>query len=72
MTTAQATADVFLTAFRALPRRVRDEVVLHIVQDASLREDFIDLAIAENRLKEPTRPLKQFLSDLKLKTKRAL
>ena len=69
MTTAQATADVFLTAFRALPRRVQDEVVVHIIQDGNLREDLIDLAIAEDRLKEPVRPLKRFLSDLK--TKRA-
>ncbi len=69
MTTEQATANVFLTAFRALPRRVQDEVFVHIVQDESLREDLIDLAITESRLKEPTRPLKQFLSSLK--TKRA-
>ena len=67
MTSAHATAEVFLTAFQALPHRVQDEFVSLIVQDKKLREDLIDLAIAESRIKEPARPIKQFLSELKAK-----
>lgn len=63
MSPAQATAKIFVTAFKALPPGTRDRVVLEILRDRSLREDLLDLAIAEERIKEPSKPLKRFLSE---------
>lgn len=65
MTTTQATAQVFLAAFKTLPSKARNQVVLEIIRDKRLREDSIDLAIAEERVKESSRPPRKFLSEVK-------
>ena len=62
MTRVQATAEVFVAAFRALPRRQKDAVLSQLAKDRTVREDLIDLAVAEERKKEPSRPLREFLS----------
>lgn len=61
MTRVQATAEVFVAAFRALPRRQKDAVLSQLAKDRTVREDLIDLAVAEERKKEPSRPLREFL-----------
>lgn len=64
MTQAQAVAEVFLTAFHALPKVQQNRIIAVMVRDPHLREDLIDLAIAETRSKEPYRPLRTFLHSL--------
>ena len=59
-----ATAQVFITALKALPRRQRDSVLAGLASDPEVREDLIDLAIAAERRKERSRPFKQFLKSL--------
>ena len=49
MTAKQATAQVFLTAFRALPRAEQSAFLFTIIRDRIFREDIIDLAIAAKR-----------------------
>jgi hypothetical protein len=49
MTQVQATAVVFLTAFRALPKEEQEAVLAGIVEDENLREDLLDLAVFEQR-----------------------
>jgi len=55
MTEVEATADVFLTAFRALPKTERDAVIVRIAQDKSLARDLLDLATIAQRRCEPSR-----------------
>ena len=62
MTRVQATVEVFVAAFRALPRRHKDAVLSRLAQDRTVREDLLDLAVAAERKKEPSRPLREFLS----------
>ena len=68
MTSQQATAEVFMTAFRALPHKEQDSFLVAMVKDARLREDLIDLAIATKRSCEKTKPLRSFLKSLKRST----
>jgi len=62
MTAREATAGVFLTALRALPKKDREAVLAEIASDDKLREDLFDLALIAQRRKEPTRPFRKYLS----------
>ncbi len=65
MTAIQAKAEVFLTAFGALPRSEQSAILFGLMHNARLREDIIDLAVAETRNRQPSRPLKSFLTELR-------
>jgi len=63
MTKAQgATADIFLTALKALPKGERDAVVVRIARDRTFRKDILDLALIGERRSEPSRPFREYLS----------
>ena len=63
MTKAQAaTADIFLTALKALPKGERDAVVVRIARDRTFRWDILDLALIAERRREPSRPFREYLS----------
>ena len=61
MTKTEATAEVFWTAFRGLPRQDQQAVLRRIVQSSRLRRDLMDLAVIEERHAEPARPLRDYL-----------
>ncbi len=63
MTRAEATAEVFWTAFKALPKRERDIVLARLTSDRILRKDLIDIAM--ERMDEPTRPLNEVLQEIR-------
>ena len=65
MTTVEATSEVFMTAFRALPKKAREAVVGKMLSDKEFLEDLIDTVIIEQRRKEPSRSLEEYLSDRK-------
>ncbi len=67
MSQSEATAEVFWTAFSALPREARDRFMEKMVADPTLREkleDLLDLEIASERSGEPTHPLDEVLAEL--------
>jgi hypothetical protein len=61
MTKTEATAEVFWTAFRGLPRQDQQAVLRRIVQSSRLRRDLMDLAVIEERRAEQARPLREYL-----------
>ena len=63
MTVSQATAEVFLTALRALPEEERQAVFARIVEDEQWREDLKDLAIFSQRRDESSRSFREFLGE---------
>ena len=59
MTAAEnATVAVFLKAFRALSKHQRQAFLDGLLQEKRYREDLLDLARAEARRREPSRPLR--------------
>ena len=62
MTSAQARAEVFWTAFRTMTKEERRAFLERLVGDRRLREDLLDAALIEERKHEPTRPLEQVLA----------
>ncbi len=69
MTKTEATAEVFWTAFKTLPRKEQDAVVVRLAEDKNLREDLFDIAIALERKDEPTKPLADVLAEIEAKKK---
>jgi len=67
MSSAQATAEVFVTAFKSLKRRQREEVLERILTDAELSEDLADTMALESRRREPRHSFRRMLQDLKIK-----
>jgi hypothetical protein len=67
MSTIEATSEVFMTAFRALPKKAREAVLGKMLNDKEFIEDLIDTVIIEQRRKEPSRSLDEYLSDRKKK-----
>jgi hypothetical protein len=65
MTPKQATADVFYTALKAMPKSERDEVLARIAGDKALRRDLFDLAVFESREHEPSRSFRQAVDESK-------
>jgi len=63
MTTTQATAEVFWTAFKVLPVEEKRAVLQKIILDENLRRDLMDLSIIEERRNEPGRPLREYLKE---------
>ncbi|MBI4683946.1 MAG: hypothetical protein HY755_01980 [Nitrospirae bacterium] len=61
MRTKGATAEVFLTAFKTLDRKEQDIFLSAILKDKQLREDLIDISIAESRAKDKSRSFRDFL-----------
>ncbi len=61
--TSKATAEVFVTAFRALAKSERDEVLVRIARDRSLRQDLLDLATIAERRTEASRPFREYLDE---------
>jgi hypothetical protein len=61
MTKAEATAEVFLTALKALPKQERDAVLRRIAKDKALARDLLDLATVEQRRREQSRPFREYL-----------
>ena len=58
-----ATAEVFLTAFRTLTKKEQNIFLTEVLKDKGLREDLIDIAIAESRAKDKSRPFRDFLKE---------
>jgi hypothetical protein len=62
MTPAEATARVFLTALRSLPKKQRQAVLCGIADDDDLREDLLDLALIAERRHELSRPFRRYIA----------
>jgi hypothetical protein len=63
MKTHGMTAEVFLAAFRTLPKTEQNIFLTNVLKDRQLREDVIDIAIAEGRIKEKGRSFNSFLKE---------
>lgn len=66
MTVEQATAEVFLTAFRSLPRREQESILGRIARDRRFRqllEDVSDRLVLEEERGKASRPLRDYIAE---------
>lgn len=63
MTNAEATAQAWLTGFRALPKKQQKAVLDELLDDRQVREDMLDLAVIGSRRHEKGRPFEEYLAE---------
>ena len=67
MSATEATAEIFVTAFKALKRKEREAVLQKLVADADLADDLADSLALEARRNQPRTPLREVLKDLRIR-----
>jgi hypothetical protein len=67
MSAAEATAEVFVTAFKSLKRRQREAVLERMLDDDELSEDLADTVALEARRGSARHPFRQTLKELNIK-----
>jgi hypothetical protein len=63
MNATEATAEIFVTAFKALKRRERNAVLEKIVAGSALAEDLADALALEKRRRQPREPMREVPKD---------
>ncbi len=66
MTVQEATAEVFVTAFKALSRREQEDILGRIARDRKFRrlmEDISDRLVLEEERGKPSRPLREYIEE---------
>ena len=63
MTKTEATAEVFLTALKGLPKADRDNVLVKIAQDKEFANDLKDLMVISERKNDPSGPFRDYLKE---------
>ncbi len=61
MKAQEATAEVFLTAFKTLTKKEQDIFLSKVLKDKKIREDMIDIAVAQSRSRDKSRSFRDFL-----------
>lgn len=62
MAPEKAVAEIFITAFKTLPASEQRAFLARMLKIRKWRKDLIDIAIAESRSQEKSRPFRDFLS----------
>ncbi len=61
MKTAQSRADIYLMALESLSKAEKKAVIERLLEDDSLREDILDIALIQQRQGESSRPFSEYL-----------
>ena len=67
MSAAEATAEVFVTAFKSLKPRQREAVLERMLEDEDISADIADTLALEARRHQPRQPFRQVLKELGIK-----
>ena len=67
MSGTQATAEVFVTAFKSLKRREREAIFERLLSDEDLAEDLADTLALEARRHQPRESFRKALKDLRIR-----
>ena len=62
MKTAKSRAEIYLMALQSLSKAEKKAVISRLLEDDSLREDILDLALIEQRRGESSRPFRDYLA----------
>jgi hypothetical protein len=67
MSAIEATAEVFVTAFKSLKPRQREAVLARMLEDKQLSADIADTLTLESRRNQPRQSFRQALKELGIK-----
>ena len=63
MKTTQSRAEIYLMALESLSKVEKKAVITRLLEDESLREDILDIALIQQRQGEPSRPFGEYLAE---------
>jgi hypothetical protein len=63
----QSKAEIYLMALESLSKAERKAVITRLLEDESLREDILDIALIKQRKGESSRPFREYLAEKKQK-----
>jgi hypothetical protein len=63
--TAESRAEIYLMALQSLSKAEKKAVIARLLEDDSLREDILDLALIQQRQGESSRPFREYLAERK-------
>lgn len=65
MTSKEATAEIFWTAFKALSKKEQEAVLARLLQDEDFVKDLIDIALIEEARRESGQdvPLREYMEE---------
>ena len=67
MSGTEATAEILVTALKALKRQGRDAVLAKFVGDSKLAEDLADTLALEKRRRQNSEPFRDVLGELRIR-----
>ena len=67
MSAIEATAEVFITAFKSLKPRQREAVLERMLEDENISTDIADTLALESRRHQARHPFRQVLKELGIK-----
>jgi len=59
--TTQLKAEIYLMALQSLSKAERKAIISRLLEDESLREDILDIALIQQRQGEPSRTLRSIV-----------
>jgi len=59
--TTQSKAEIYLMALQSLSKEEKKAVIYRLLEDESLREDILDIALIQQRQGEPSRTLRSIV-----------
>ncbi len=68
MSSTEATAEIFITAFKSLKPRQREAVLERMLEDEDISSDIADTLELEARRHQPRQPFRQVMKELGIKT----
>ncbi len=63
MKTAQSRAEIYLMALKSLSKAEKEAIINRLLEDESLREDILDIALVQQRHGESSRPFREYLAE---------
>jgi len=63
MKSVESRAEVYLMALQSLSKAEKEAVIARLLEDTKLREDILDLALIQQRQREPSRPFREYLAE---------
>ena len=63
MKAAQSRAEIYLMALESLSKVEKEAVITRLLEDDSLRQDILDLALIKQRQGESSRPFRNYLAE---------
>ena len=63
MKATQSRADIYLMALESLSKAEKKAVIARLLEDESLREDILDIALIQQRQGESSRPFREYMAE---------